>query len=95
MKKKREVISEHMVKLGHSSISPFHQNNYPCRIELCGIRDEEETNIDEEIAILDEEIEFDKMLNEGLRGVWNKLMEDSSKLCMVLVKSFENNPSNY
>jgi hypothetical protein len=38
--KKIKVIYEHMLKIGHSGISPFPQNNYPDMMQLCSKRDE-------------------------------------------------------
>jgi hypothetical protein len=41
--------------------------------------DEEETNVDEHATMLDEGIEVDRMMNEGFKDDWKKLMEDASK----------------
>jgi hypothetical protein len=49
------------------------------RKKFHSMRDEEAPNIDEKERILDEGIEVDIMLNEGLKGDWNKFMEDASK----------------
>jgi hypothetical protein len=40
----------------------------------------EATNTDEETWTLDEGIEVDRMLEEGFKDDWHKLMEDASKL---------------
>ena len=62
-------------------------------LELHGMRDEESPNIyeeayniDEEGPILDDRIEFDKMLSEGLNDDWNKLTEDDLKIMYVTCK---------
>ena len=75
-----------MLKFGHSGISPFPQNSYPNRIPLQSMRDveapnidEKASNLDEQAAILDEGIEVDRMMNEGFKDDWHKLMEDASK----------------
>ena len=83
--RKRQVIFAHMLRFGHSGISPFPQNSYPNRIPLQVTRDVEEPNIDEdatnanEHAMLDEGIEVDRMMNEGFKDDWQKLLEDASK----------------
>ena len=38
-----------------------------------------ETNADEQATILDEGIEVDRMMNEGFKDEWQKLMEDALK----------------
>lgn len=43
------------------------------------MRDKGTPNIYEEEIILDEGFEVDRMLKEGLNGVWNKLMEGTLK----------------
>ena len=40
--------------------------------------DEDAINVDEH-AMLDEGIEFDRMMNEGFKDDWQKLLEDASK----------------
>jgi hypothetical protein len=84
--KKRKVIYEHMLKFGHSSISPFPQNLYLDRIQVHNMRDKEAQNInedkkntDEEQGTLDEGIEVDIMFNEDFKDYWHKLMENASK----------------
>ena len=81
-----QVIFEHMLRFSHSSISHFPQNIYLDRIPLQSMRDveaqnidEEATNSDEEATILDEWAEIDRMMNEGFKDDWHKLMEDASK----------------
>ena len=71
---KRQVIYEHMLKFGHTGISPFPQNYYLDRLQLHSMRDveipninEEATNRDGEFGTLDEGIEVDRMLNEGCK----------------------------
>lgn len=68
-----------MIRYGHRGRSPWDENNYLYRVELCSVRYEEVDNIYEYTSTLDEIIEIDKMLNEGLNGVWNKSMEDVLK----------------
>jgi hypothetical protein len=41
--------------------------------------DEEPTNANEHATILEEGIEVDRMMNEGFKNDWHKLMEDASK----------------
>ncbi len=41
---------------------------------------EEASNADEHATILDEGIEIDRMMNEGFKDDWKKLMEDASKI---------------
>ena len=84
--RRRQVIFKHMLKFGHSGISPFPQNSYLNRIPLQVTRDVEAPNIDDEASnadehatILDEGIEVDRMMNEGFKDDWHKLMEDASK----------------
>ena len=84
--RRRQVFFKHMLRFGHSGISPFPQNSYPNRIPLQSMRDVEAPNIDEEASnagehatILDEGIEVDRMMNEGFKDDWHKLMEDASK----------------
>ncbi len=84
--RRRQVIFKHMLKFGHNGIIPFPQNSYPNRIPLQSMRDvkapnidEEASNVDEHATILDEGIEVDRMMNEGFKDDWHKLMEDASK----------------
>ena len=77
--KKRNVIYRHMIRYGHSGISPWAYNYYEDMIELQTMRDEGETNINEEIEMFDEGFEVDRMLNEGLNDDWAKSMEDALK----------------
>ena len=75
-----------MLKFGHTGISPFPQNDYLDRLQLHSMRDvevpninDEATNTDGDFGTLDEGIEVDRMLNEGFKDDWQKLMEDASK----------------
>ena len=84
--RKIQVIYEHMLKFGHTGISPFPQNYYPDSLHLHSMRDvevpninDEATNTDGDFGTLDEGIEVDRMLNEGFKDDWQKLMEDASK----------------
>lgn len=72
--RKRSVIFQHMLKYGHSDISPFPQNYYRDRIELHSMRyiealdiDEEEKNTNEKVGTFGKGIEIDRMLNEGFK----------------------------
>jgi hypothetical protein len=71
--RKINVIYRHMVRHVHSGISPWDNNYYEDVIEVHSMRDEEvpnihevAPNIDEEETMLDEGVEVNKMLNEGL-----------------------------
>ena len=61
--RKIQVIYEHMLKVGHTGISPFPQNYYPDSLHLHSMRDvevpninDEETNTDGDFGTLDEGI---------------------------------------
>ena len=84
--RRRQLIFEHMLRFSHRGISHFPQNSYRYSIPLQSMRDveaqnidEEATNSDEEATILDEGIEINRMMNEGFKDGWHKLMEDASK----------------
>ena len=75
--RKIQVIYEHMLKFGHTGISPFPQNDYLDRLQLHSMRDvevpninDEATNIDGEVGTLNERIEVDRMSNEGSKDDW-------------------------
>ena len=77
---------KHILKFGHTMISPFPKNYYPYSLQFHNMRDvevpninDEETNTDGDFGTLDEGIEVDRMLNEGFKDDWQKLMEDASK----------------
>jgi hypothetical protein len=82
--RKRNVIYRHMIRHGHSGISPWDNNYYEDMIEVHSMRDEEvpnihevAPNIDEEANMLDEGVEVNRMLNEGINDDWAKSMEDA------------------
>ena len=83
--RKRQVIFAHMLRFGHNGIIPFPQNSYQNRIPLKVMRDVEAPKTDkdaknvDEYAMLDEGIEFDRMMSEAFKDDWKKLMEDDSK----------------
>jgi hypothetical protein len=85
--RKRNVIYRHMIRHGHSGIIPWENNYYEDMIEVHSMRDEEVPNIPEvapniyeEATMLDEGVEVNRMLNEGLNDDWSKSMEDSLKI---------------
>jgi hypothetical protein len=78
------VIYQHMIRHGNSGIRPWDNNYYEDMIELHRMKDEEvpnihevAPNIDEEETMLDEGVEVNRMLNEGLNDDWAKSMEDA------------------
>jgi hypothetical protein len=84
--RKINVIYRHMIRHGHSGIIPWDNNYYEDMIEVHSMRDEEvpnipevAPNIDEEATMLDEGVEVNRMLNEGLNDDWAKSMEDALK----------------
>ena len=65
-------IHEHMMQYVHSGMIPFSESVYCKRIQFLNMRDVEAlnidevaTNADEEAPTLDEEIEVDRVLNDG------------------------------
>ena len=92
--RKRNMICQHMIRHGQSGKTPLDNNYYECMIEVHSMRDEEvpnipkvTSNIDEEETMLDEGVEVNRMLNEGLNYDLAKLMKDSLNLvyanCML------------
>jgi hypothetical protein len=76
-----------MIRHGHSGVIPWNINYYEDMIQLRSMRDEEvpnitkvAPNIDEDATMLDEGVEFHRMLNDGLNNDWAKSMEDALNL---------------
>ena len=91
--RKRNLIYRHMIRHGHSGVSPRNINYFEYMRQLRSMRDEEvpnltevATHIDEDAKILDEGVEVHRMLNESLNNDWAKSMEDALKPVYVNCK---------
>ena len=100
--RKWSVIFQHMLKYGHSGISPFPQNCYPNRIKFHSMRDVEALDIDEHVKNTNEKksesytsctegyiIEFIKLIIRWRSNTTTKPLKRKER-CRILSRERDN-----